>query len=122
LSTLDCRALREGLNRRLPAWRWRDDLKGREDDGIVQRDEAWRGVRLRGLQLGDSGDPLVRRQRGRCLRLRGVAHLLRRASGAQAVETEWGRSIASTTLDTCSRAFPARQEEAAALIAGLVFD
>jgi hypothetical protein len=70
VSTLDWLALREGLYRRLPGWRWRDDLKGREDHGIVQRDESWRGVRLRGLQLGDSGDPLVRRQRGRCLRLR----------------------------------------------------
>jgi len=61
----------------------------------------------------------VRRQRERRLRLRGVAHLLRRAAGAQAVEAEW--ATGSTKLDTYSRAIPAMQEEAAALIAGLVF-
>jgi hypothetical protein len=81
-----------------PAGASRDEVKGREDDGIMQRDEGLRGVRLWGLQLGDPGDPLLRRQRGRRLCLRRVAHLLRRAAGAQAIRAVRGWSAEARTL------------------------
>src|SRR5665647_964447 len=59
--------------------------KGREGDGIVQRDEGRRGVRLRRLRTGDSGAQVLRGQRRGCLLLLGAALLLRRAACAQEV-------------------------------------
>src|SRR5665647_1880375 len=59
--------------------------KGREGDGIVQRDEGRRGVRLRRLRTGDPGAQVLRGQRRGCLLLLGAALLLRRAAGAQEV-------------------------------------
>src|SRR5665647_1988865 len=59
--------------------------KGREGDGIVQRDEGRRGVRLRRLRTGDPGAQVLRGQRRGCLLLLGAALLLRRAACAQEV-------------------------------------
>src|SRR5450756_1445155 len=59
--------------------------KGREGDGIVQRDEGRRGVRLRRLRTGDPDAQVLRGQRRGCLLLLGAALLLRRAACAQEV-------------------------------------
>jgi hypothetical protein len=50
----------------------------------------------------------------------GHGSFLPRDVGARR-RTRIGHAIVSITLDTCSHAIPAMQEEAAALIAGLVF-
>jgi len=60
-----------------------------------------------------------------CQRWAGISlgPCLANAKGAQGgvVPERFGRAIVSITLDTYSHAIPAMQEEAAVLIAGLVF-